>query len=168
MESLTKQLARYVYNIDFNNIPLDRLSEQKAKKKRNFNEIGKSNQLPAEDVKPSQLDASRKNLQNKDKESVKTVTVVNDYPEVNSFKNASTDTTKTSNVAAFGPQANIVQNDSIDRDASSITISSSDNNEGDDAVESPISHFSEIIPDENDDKTGKTLSSYSNMFSCSS
>merc|ERR1719192_623439 len=34
METLTRVLARQVYNLDLNDLPLDRLSEQKAKKRR--------------------------------------------------------------------------------------------------------------------------------------
>lgn len=154
MENLTKQLARYVYNIDFNNMPLDRLSEQKAKKKRNFSEIGKSNQSPADDIRPSQSEASRKNQQNKDQESVKIVTVVNDHPEVNSPKTPRADTSKISNVTASGTHENSVQNDFMDRDTSSVAASSLDNSEGDAPIGDPTSHDIETVPDENDDKTG--------------
>merc|ERR1719410_751567 len=41
METLTRVLARQVYNLDLNDLPLDRLSEQKAKKRR-----GKTGGLP--------------------------------------------------------------------------------------------------------------------------
>ena len=34
METLTRVLARQVYNLDLNDLPLDRLSEQKAKRRR--------------------------------------------------------------------------------------------------------------------------------------
>ena len=34
METLTRVLARHVYNLDLNDLPLDRLSEQKEKKGR--------------------------------------------------------------------------------------------------------------------------------------
>ena len=34
METLTRVLARQVYNLDLNDLPLDRLSEQKEKRRR--------------------------------------------------------------------------------------------------------------------------------------
>jgi hypothetical protein len=34
LETLTRVLARHVYNLDLNDLPLDRLTEQKAKKRR--------------------------------------------------------------------------------------------------------------------------------------
>lgn len=34
MDTLTRVLARHVYNLDLNDLPLDRLSEQKSKKRR--------------------------------------------------------------------------------------------------------------------------------------
>lgn len=34
METLTRVLARHLYNLDLANLPLDRLTEQKAKIKR--------------------------------------------------------------------------------------------------------------------------------------
>ena len=34
METLTRVLARHVYELDLNDLPLDRLSEQKAKRRR--------------------------------------------------------------------------------------------------------------------------------------
>ena len=34
METLTRVLSRHVYNLDLANLPLERLTEQKAKKKR--------------------------------------------------------------------------------------------------------------------------------------
>lgn len=34
MDTLTRVLARHVYNLDLNDLPLDRLSEQKTKKRR--------------------------------------------------------------------------------------------------------------------------------------
>jgi lipid II:glycine glycyltransferase (peptidoglycan interpeptide bridge formation enzyme) len=34
METLTRVLARHVYNLDLTDLPLDRLSEQKEKKTR--------------------------------------------------------------------------------------------------------------------------------------
>ncbi len=37
METLTRVLARQVYNLDLNDLPLDRLSEQKEKRRRGRN-----------------------------------------------------------------------------------------------------------------------------------
>lgn len=34
LDTLTRVLARHVYNLDLNDLPLDRLSEQKSKKRR--------------------------------------------------------------------------------------------------------------------------------------
>jgi hypothetical protein len=34
METLTRVLSRHVYNLDLTNLPLERLSEQKSKKRR--------------------------------------------------------------------------------------------------------------------------------------
>lgn len=34
METLTRVLSRHVYNLDLANLPLDRLTEQKSKKRR--------------------------------------------------------------------------------------------------------------------------------------
>jgi len=34
METLTRVLSRHVYSLDLTNLPLDRLSEQKSKKRR--------------------------------------------------------------------------------------------------------------------------------------
>ena len=34
METLTRVLARHMYNLDLNDLPLDRLSEQKEKRRR--------------------------------------------------------------------------------------------------------------------------------------
>ena len=40
METLTRVLARHVYNLDLNDLPLDRLSEQKAKRRRGKDHVG--------------------------------------------------------------------------------------------------------------------------------
>jgi len=44
METLTRVLARHVYNLDLTSLPLDRLTEQKAKRKRGV-ESGASKQV---------------------------------------------------------------------------------------------------------------------------
>ena len=36
METLTRVLARHVYNLDLSDLPLDRLTEQKAKRRKGF------------------------------------------------------------------------------------------------------------------------------------
>jgi len=43
LETLTRVLARHVYNLDLNDLPLDRLSEQKAKRRRGGTASGPAN-----------------------------------------------------------------------------------------------------------------------------
>jgi hypothetical protein len=40
LETLTRVLARHVYNLDLTDLPLDRLTEQKAKKRRGGKQQG--------------------------------------------------------------------------------------------------------------------------------
>jgi len=64
METLTRVLARQVYNLDLNDLPLDRLSEQKAKKRR-----GKTG------APPPKINTSAINMEEKKDEGV-----VNGHP----------------------------------------------------------------------------------------
>lgn len=41
METLTRVLAKQVYNLDLSDLPLDRLTEQKAKRKKGFSTVRK-------------------------------------------------------------------------------------------------------------------------------
>lgn len=43
METLTRVLARHVYNLDLTDLPLDRISEQKSKRVRKNTSRGESN-----------------------------------------------------------------------------------------------------------------------------
>ena len=56
METLTRVLARQVYNLDLNDLPLDRLSEQKAKKRR-----GKTGGLAPPKISTSSVTAAEEN-----------------------------------------------------------------------------------------------------------
>lgn len=61
METLTRVLARHVYNLDLLDLPLDRLTEQKAKRKKGFVGSGKkANGSNDSTKKPEETNASSK------------------------------------------------------------------------------------------------------------
>lgn len=58
MDTLTRVLAKQVYSLDLNNLPLDRLSEQKMKKSRGIKKTIISNLEEKFDKGKSQTDSS--------------------------------------------------------------------------------------------------------------
>lgn len=59
MDTLTRVLARHVYNLDLLDLPLDRLTEQKAKRKKGFADNGKKMNTCSEATKkPEEANAN--------------------------------------------------------------------------------------------------------------
>lgn len=59
METLTRVLARHVYHLDLSDLPLDRLTEQKAKRKKGFagRKITISNDMDMKKIEESAVDS---------------------------------------------------------------------------------------------------------------